>query len=223
MSIKFVAFDIDGVIFSSENFLQESYYNGVMEFLKKNPSKKFPPPKKEKILKFVGKTYKEILTGLFPGINNEEIIEMRKYILKSLIYNILSKKGVLLKGAKEILYYLKEKKIKTGTASNGSKIYVEAILQTYNLYEYFNEIIFVGVDNFEEKTDILKYYKKKYMLKKNEILMVGDRITDLNAAINADTLFAGIKGHGYEDELKGSDYIIDNLNQLINIIGSSIK
>ena len=60
MKVKFVAFDIDGVIFSSEYFLQESYFNGILEYVKKNPSLRLDPPEKNKILKLVGKTYKEI-------------------------------------------------------------------------------------------------------------------------------------------------------------------
>lgn len=220
MSIEFVAFDVDGVIYSSENFLQESYYQGVIDYLKKNTSKNFIPPKKEDILKNVGKTYREILTSLFPDISEKEMVELRKFILRDLTLKISSKKGVLLNGVFETLSYLKNKNIKIGTASNGSKEYVEAVLRTYNIYEFFNEVKYVGIEEFREKTDILKYYKNKYNLKKNQIIMVGDRITDLIAAREAKTIFVGIKGHGHEKELEGSDFIINNLKQLIKIIES---
>ena len=216
--IKFIALDIDGVIYSSENFLHEAYKIGINDFLKDYPIEGIKVPQLQDIINLVGQTYKVIISNLFPKLEEKEKLILREYILKALIHLIEEKKGILLEGVYEFLNYFKNNKILIGTASNGSESYCEAVLKTYDLVKYFDERKYVDFFNFNDKSDILNHYKKKYNLKKDEILFIGDRFTDVEAAIKSQTLFIGISGHGNINELKNVKIIVNNLRESIPFI-----
>jgi len=60
--IKFIAFDIDGVIFDSSNFIEQAYSEAINQFCDQNPSLSLTKPKKSDIVFLIGKTYKEIVS-----------------------------------------------------------------------------------------------------------------------------------------------------------------
>ncbi len=215
--IKFCAFDIDGVIYSSENIIQTSYSKAVKQYIKENNNFNFPIPTKSEIIAQIGKTYKDIVSNLFPGITEKDAKGLRKLLLAILEEEIRSKNGIFYNKIVKVLKDLKEMDIIIGTGSNGAETYCNAILETYEIKKFFQEQKYVDFETYYEKTDLLKYYLKKYNLKSNELLFIGDRITDYNAAKNVNCIFIGVKGHGHDDELKDSDYIINDLLKIPSI------
>ncbi len=218
--IKFIAFDIDGVIFDSSNFIEDAYSEAINLFCDKYPSLSLNKPKKSDIVYLIGKTYKEIVAALFPYLQDLYHEEFRKILLNILNRRIRNKEGKIFENSIQIIKELHEKSYLIGTASNGSSIYGEAVLQTYELDTYFNEIVYVDFQRFNSKKDILAYYLLKYDLKSTELLMVGDRLTDLNAARENSVYFCGIVGHGNFNEISNSDFIIHDLNSLPTILNS---
>ncbi|MCX8059207.1 MAG: HAD hydrolase-like protein [Spirochaetes bacterium] len=216
--IKFIALDIDGVIYSSENFLHEAYQIGIKNFVKDYNIKDIKIPQLKDIINLVGQTYKIIISTLFPDLEEELKIVLRNYVLDALVNLISNKKGILLEGVYEFLKFSTENKYLIGTASNGSSTYCEAVLETYNISKYFNERVYVDFINFNDKADILDYYIDKYNLKNDELLFIGDRLADVNAAKKVNCLFIGISGHGSEDELKDANIVVNNLREAVPFI-----
>jgi len=216
--IKFIAFDIDGVLFDSSNFIEDAYSIAINQFCDRYPTLSLNKPQKADIVFLIGKTYKEIVSALFPYLPSDYHDIFRQHLLKILEEKIRNNEGKLTENSFEIIKNLSESNYLIGTASNGSSIYGNAVLQTYNLDKYFNETHFVDFQKFNSKKDILAYYLNKYNLKSNELLMVGDRLVDLNAARDNSVYFCGIVGHGNQSEIAKSDFMIHDLNSLPTIL-----
>lgn len=220
MKIKFIAFDIDGVIFDSSFFIEEAYSEAIDLFCNKYVSLSLKKPSRDEIIFVIGKTYKEIISYLFPYLPANYHEHFRSILLDILDTKIREKKGTLLPGTEEVISSLYIQGYFLGTASNGSQAYAEAVLQTYNLDKYFKEMKFVDFTYFNSKQDILSYYLKTYNLKNSELLMVGDRKVDLDAAKANNTYFCGIVGHGNQEEIIDSDFIIPSLYSLDTILNT---
>lgn len=218
--IKFIAFDIDGVIFDSSNFIEDAYSEAINLFCDKYPSLSLSKPKKSDIVFLIGKTYKEIVSALFPYLADNYHDIFRQILLKILEKKIKNFEGELSENSFEIIKELSNKGYLIGTASNGSSIYGNAVLETYGLNEFFNEILYVDFVNFNSKKDILSFYLKKYNLSPNELLMVGDRFVDFTAAKANLVYFCGIVGHGNLSEITESDFIINSLISLPTILST---
>lgn len=216
--IKFISLDIDGVIYSSESFLHKAYEIGIQNFIKDYKIENIKVPSLKDIINLVGQTYKVIINTLFPFLEDNYKLILREYVLKALVELIKNKEGILLEGVYEFLDFAKSNNFFIGTASNGSESYCEAVLKTYNIDKYFDERVYVDFNRFYDKAEILKYYLDKYDLKNEEMLFIGDRLADVNAAKKVNCLFIGISGHGSEDELKDVNIIVNNLREAVPFI-----
>jgi len=95
--IKFIAFDIDGVIFDSSNFIEQAYSEAINQFCDQNPSLSLTKPKKSDIVFLIGKTYKEIVSSLFPFLPNNYHDIFRQILLKILDQKIRNFEGEIIK------------------------------------------------------------------------------------------------------------------------------
>lgn len=218
--IRFIAFDIDGVLFDSSNFIEQAYSEAINLFCDENPSLSLTKPKKSDIVFLIGKTYKEIVSSLFPLLPNEYHDKFRQILLDILNKKIRNFEGKIIENSVDIIKSLYENSYILGTASNGSSIYGNAVLETYDLKKYFNEVLYVDFINFNSKKDILAFYLQKYSLNPSELLMVGDRLVDLTAARANGTYFCGVVGHGNLFEIAESDFIINSINSLPTILST---
>lgn len=218
--IKFIAFDIDGVIFDSSNFIEQAYSEAINQFCDQNPSLSLSKPKKSDIVFLIGKTYKEIVSSLFPFLPNNYHDIFRQILLKILDQKIRNFEGEIIKDSFDVIKTLHEKGYLIGTASNGSSIYGNAVLETYDLIKYFNEVLYVDFVNFNSKKDILSFYLKKYSLKPSELIMVGDRNVDLVSARENLVYFCGVVGHGNLQEIAESDFIINSITSLPTVLNT---
>lgn len=216
--IKFIAFDIDGVIYDSGNFIEQAYSEAINIFCDQNPDLSLSKPKKSDIVFLIGKTYKEIVSSLFPYLSDKYHDNFRKILLNILNERIRNFEGTIIENSIEVIKSLHNQNYILGTASNGSAIYGNAVLQTYQIDKYFNEIQYVDFIEFNSKKDILSYYLKKYSLKPTELLMVGDRLVDLQAAKANYVYFCGVVGHGNLSEIADSDFIINSIDFLPTIL-----
>ena len=117
---------------------------------------------------------------LFPELG----AEAREYLslrwTQNLVSLIRQKKGELISGVEETIPLLFNEGYRMLVASNGAKAYVEAILETYDLKKYFSEPFLYAEGEIRNKTDIVGLYLKG--LDYGKIIMIGDRLTDLDAA-----------------------------------------
>jgi len=215
---KYLAFDIDGTIFSSENILYPSYELSVDEFNKGSDYKIIVPSEKS-IFNLVGKPSKEIYKELFPEFTKNDIDIFAKLLRTSLVKLIFQGKGIYYDNIIEIIKELSEDGYKIIAASNGSLEYVSAVLKYAGLYEIFEAYNIVVIDhskNIFTKGDILESYQNRYKFKSEDCIMIGDRTSDINASKQINCPFIGtLYGHGNNSEIEKSTEIIENTDQLI--------
>jgi adenosylhomocysteine nucleosidase len=130
---------------------------------------------------------------------------------------IREKKGTLIENVFETIAELNGKSYKMLVASNGVRAYVEAILETYGLKKYFSEPFIYPEGDIVNKTGVIEYYISA--LGDPEIIMIGDRYTDLEAAVENKIPFIGCAfGHAGADEIAGERYIVHNFKEIPEMV-----
>lgn len=121
-------------------------------------------------------------------------------------------KPTLYEGALEILRYLKEKGYYLIFISNCKKEYKAYHMQTFDLEQYFDEMVCSEEYDFIPKYEILRQIKDKYP---KESIIIGDRRQDLEAGKKNDIYTIGCTyGFALDGELEGADFLIDDINVL---------
>jgi phosphoglycolate phosphatase len=210
-----LAFDMDGVIYSAENFIAEAYENAI-----KNSGLGFEPPTTDEILTVIGKPVGAIFTELFGELNNKQIgkllVETRTEICKM----IKEDKGHIFDGMPEIISKL-AKDYTLSICSNAGNQYVVTILEHYKLKPYFTPDPALTLENTgaEDKKKLLEHYIMTSDADASGWIMIGDRKSDLEAAQYNNCPFIGcFWGHGEIEELDGADVIIENPESLIKAV-----
>jgi phosphoglycolate phosphatase len=214
-NIKAIAFDVDGTLFSSENIILDTYIESIQNFVTAT-SLQIEIPTKEKILEQVGLPVKEIFKNLLPFLKEDQRDSISDNVLKLLCEKIESKKGTLYEGVLETVSHLSTKEYLLFIASNGRAPYINSILNTYGLKKYFGELVVINYSTIRSKGDILKSYIKRMNLAGKNILMVGDRISDLDAALENNSPFAFCEfGHAEKGEVNTYDIALKNMSDLL--------
>ncbi len=198
--VKLIIFDFDGVIINSKKNMEISWRN----VQKKTGSKiKF-----NKYFNKIGIPFFKILTK----INFDKDFKYAKKVYDDTSIKNINKIKLFPK-AKYVLNKLSKKYIVVLITSK-SRARTKIILKKFKLnFDY----IFCPEDNFKSKPnpEVIKYLKKKYKLKKNEIIMIGDSLADKNLAQNAKVKFIfAIYGY-FKLRCKNS---IKNLTEIIKFI-----
>ncbi|CAM3495869.1 HAD family hydrolase [Pseudostreptobacillus hongkongensis] len=173
--IKLAIFDMDGLIFDSENL----YVNTFPKIFKKYGHNL----NKEQVVKTLGQNHKsvrEYYTAEFPNIdfdlvNNELMTEL---INSSNNGNLNMKIGVI-----ELLEYLKVKNIKIAIASSSKREMIELYTKNANIFEYFDYII-SGEDVVNSKPDPEIFIKamKYFNISPKETIIFEDSFNGIIAA-----------------------------------------
>ncbi|MCB1189005.1 MAG: HAD family hydrolase [Leptospiraceae bacterium] len=215
---KLLAFDIDGTLFSSEEIILPTYQEAIEKFLLSKHSKIIPPSKDE-IIEQIGKPVKTIFQNLFPNIQEKDRDTISQFVLEILCKKIENGEGILYESVRETIYQLFQKQYTIVTASNGRKPYIETILKTHGLNNYFQDIVTLDYHTIKTKGDILDFYKKQYNLDGSQILMIGDRSSDRDAALQADTHFVFTSfGHASKNEISNFSKQIDSIGELLDFL-----
>lgn len=208
MSIRLIAFDVDGTLFTSEAIVHDAYRDALDRFA---PARNgaWPVPSTRTILDQIGKTSGQILKNLFPAITPSETHELGHLIRKNLIRLIHDGRGSLLHGVEDTLRALQISGYQLRLASNGNPNYVEAIVTHYRLDRFFGPFVAVDGQDTRDKGDVLNTYKSLLGVHDRELCMVGDRESDLNAARKAGCHFIGLLcGHGSPAELDAPEAVL---------------
>jgi phosphoglycolate phosphatase len=204
--IKAVFFDFDMTLANTEKGALATY-TAFCKFANLFPHKsalgEFTGSKvSENIKKFTSnKTEQKMLYNLFLKIFAYEIPSFEVY-------------------GKDLLLYLKKKKIKIIIISNNSKKAVKAACKYWKIpYD-----ILVGDEDMRkewEKHQEITFLRKKLKLKNSQVLYVGDHIHDIEEAKKAKIHIASVTtGMFSRRELLRyhPDHIVNDLNKLIKII-----
>lgn len=213
--IKAVLFDVDGVIYDDNKELIDFHKQTAKTLDLRIPSD-------TEIYKHFGKSWNEIIDTLWPGIDKGKF--RKKYLEILNAANFLPKFNGDVKGTIEFL----RTKYKIGLVSGGIKERIETKLKNHDIYHFFDVII--AADDTERHKpfgDPVLKACEELKVKPDEVVYIGDNITDYEAAKAAKILFVGFIWKGLNDffedlKLKNSVDKFENIPKEIEKIEAEL-
>jgi phosphoglycolate phosphatase len=219
---RLVAFDLDGVLYSSEPFLGEAYREAIANVNTARPGSFARVPTTREILDHVGWPVPMILQRLFPHVDDEAIRRLHSETLDVICGHVARGDGLLYPDVAVTLRALRAAGLQLAVASNGRTRYVEAVLATYALGDLF--IPRVTADMVGDKTSVLRFYCYRLGVAHEAVVMVGDRASDVEAARAVGCRFVGCDyGHGYRHEIETAGPLVSRFADLPPIIGGLMQ
>jgi phosphoglycolate phosphatase len=217
-----VAFDLDGVLYSSEPFLGEAYREAIAAVNACRPGSFPRVPTTREILDHVGWPVPVILDRLFPAIDREAVQLLYAETLTVICAHVAHGEGILFPGVTETLPRLRAAGWLLAIASNGRRRYVEAVLGANRIAPQFVELVTVdGEPPIAEKAGLLRAYLTRHQLTAQNLVMVGDRASDVEAAAATGCQFVGCDyGHGYRHEIEVAGPLVSGFGQLPDVIAA---
>ncbi|TGK21879.1 HAD family hydrolase [Leptospira fluminis] len=218
-SIRALAFDVDGTLFSSEGIILETYAEAIRLF-SVSSGIPLPVPDRERIMLEIGKPVKTIFLNLVPQLQEFQRDQISDSVLRLLVEKIKSGAGEFYPKVKETVLSLKRKGFRILAASNGRRPYVETILEVSGILPLFDPILILDNASLKTKGDLVAGYLKKYELSPTDLLMIGDRSSDYDAARENGCPFAFCAyGHAPEGEIPDWEISLSKLADLDVILG----
>ncbi len=209
--IKGIFFDLDGTLYLSTPILHSAYAEGI-ESYNEASGRGVRIPTEQEVLEQVGNPVEEIYANLFPELVPEERDKMTRRIVSNLLKKINSRGGRLVEGIPAVLDQLSSK-YSLALVTNAQKAYMDAVVETYELGKYFSSMICAGEIETNDKARLIEISLKRLDLEAEEVVMVGDRISDRKAAEQAGTGFIGCSfGHGSDGSI--GELKVDSLKEI---------
>jgi phosphoglycolate phosphatase len=217
-----IAFDLDGVLYSSEPFLGEAYRESIVSVNAQRPGSFPRVPSPREILDHVGWPVPVILERLFAAVDRAAVDLLSAETLRVICAHVARGDGRLFPGVAETLQRLRAAGFQLAVASNGRRQYVDSVLLATDLTRYFIELVTVdGGGAIREKADVLRAYLARLGLTPAHLVMVGDRASDVEAAARVGCRFIGCDyGHGYRREIDGAGPVVSAFDQLPDCIAA---
>lgn len=205
MKYDYIIFDFDGtVVDTGEGILKSLQYS----FKAMGQA----VPDMSDLKKFIGPPVHYSYTHFY-GVSEDEVgLYIKKYRER------YTEKGVyecyLYEGMKELFISLKENNIKIGIASSKPIRLIYAVADYLGITDKFDAIVGVKVDDSKHSTKaglISECMELLGVTEKEKVLMVGDRLFDIEGAKGAGVDSCGaLWGYGSRDELEeyGATYIV---------------
>lgn len=213
MGFNNAIFDLDGTIVESSE--------GIIQSVKYALNKMGKTEYDEKILmKFIGPPLTDSFSLYFnmsESDANKAVAFYRENYSVDGVY-----KTRLYDGVKELIISLKQKGVKVYIASSKPQVFVEKVLKSHGLNEYFDFVAGATFDKTRHnKIDVLKYLLEQTGIDTNQSLMIGDRFHDIEGGHHFNIKSAGVLyGFGNREEFikYDADYIVNDCSALYKII-----
>ncbi len=210
---KGIIFDIDGTLTSTFDLIFASFNYVMKKYLNKNYSN-------EEIIGLFGPTEDQILDELC-GENSAKA--------KEDYYNFYSENhhmAELYPGIKELLEYIKSKKVYLSIYTGKGRKAAAITLKKLQIFDYF-DLMISGDEVKEHKPspEGIELFINKFKIPQDKVLMIGDAPSDIKAARAAGVEVASVLWDSYSKEqvLKlNSDYIFHSVSELSEFIKSNI-
>lgn len=196
-----IAFDLDGVLYSSEPFLGEAYREAIANVNAHHPGAFPRVPATAEILAHVGWPIPVIFANLFPDAAEAALALLHAETLEVICRRVGQREGIFYPHVAETLHGLRDAGHALCVASNGRTRYVDTVLTTYAIADLFLPL--VTADDVGDKTAILRHYMAIVPAPARRTVMVGDRASDVEAARAVACHFIGCDyGHGHRQEIE---------------------
>jgi phosphoglycolate phosphatase len=213
-----LALDMDGTIFDCGEIILDAYHEGIMRFRQLSRNDSIPLPSLQEIMSVIGTPNDSIFDALFPAQSVEERTAINKMCSDSLVGRVRKGGGRIFEGVAATMKELHEIGCVMHAASNGTRAYIEAILETNNLMRYISKPVVTIDDGFADKTDIVRRYRRDIALD-SPLIMIGDRQSDRMAAEENIIPFIGCSfGHAGISEIDGARWIAHGFSEIPGII-----
>lgn len=209
---KHILFDLDGTIIDSAPGIINSIMYAIDQL-------GFPPVDPDALRVFIG-----------PPLQNQfkEYLhltdEQGEYAVQC-FKDYYRRRGIqecsVFPGVGEMLHYLETMGYKLYIATSKPEKFARQILTGYALDHYFT---FIGGSEMDEKTrankaEVIEYVlKENYITELHEVLMIGDRMHDIEGAKICGLEAMGILyGYGSKEEFEdaGADYIVTSTQEIV--------
>ncbi|MEO5627517.1 MAG: HAD-IA family hydrolase [Candidatus Saccharimonadales bacterium] len=208
--IKAVVFDVDGTLIDSQEMVLKAYKH-VAE------SHGVRPPTHDEIMVYMGKSVRDISSGLFPDHDPEIISKMSTGYVAENAHKVMAFSGL-----KELFDTLKNRGIKLAVVTGGDHN-VHAVLKSHDIEQEFTSIVHTGrITNSKPDPEGIRLALDECQVEPLNSVMIGDMSYDILAGRNAKVAATVGVTHGFgtkEDlEAAGADYILDSLSTIIEVI-----
>ena len=203
-------FDLDGTIINSSDEVMECMYKAFCRA-------DYIVDKTKLTSNLIGPPLNIIISNIAPELKDEKKLSEIMLNFREIYDNDKNDISIVYDDVRKTLGFLKESGCRLFMATFKPKKPTFRIIKQFNLH-YFEDIY--TVDKFETpmtKDEMIKDIIQKYNLKKDETVMVGDAISDIQAAH-----LVGIKAvgalYGYGDNktelINSADILIENIGEL---------
>lgn len=206
MKLKAVIFDADGTLFDTFTMIYDSYVHVA-------DTHHLPRPTEAALKALLGRPIREILLGLFPGTDVEQLFKTSDdYVSQNFL------KSKVHEGMLELLDELVAQGLKLAILTSGATR-IHSVLQHHGVAEHFTSVV------HSERISKHKPNPEGFLLASTEcdcqpatMVMVGDMSVDIEVGQRANCLATVGITHGFGSreslEEAGADYLIDSLVEL---------
>lgn len=215
MKFKGIIFDLDGTLVNSLEDISDAM-NKVLQGLN------YPTHTYETYQYFIGSGLRNLVSKALPATNNsDEQIEICFECMINEYREMCTVKTKPYEGIVELLENLTSQNIKMAVFSNKADELTKKIADQI-FPNSFDTAIGLSTEELKKPNPFEALeIGKKWNLKPEEILFVGDSDIDMKTAVNANMFPVGVTwGYRTEEELKssGAKVVINNASELIEIL-----
>ena len=213
-NVKSIIFDFDGTLHNTIKIYYPAFSSGV-ELLREHGFARDFELSEKNVAKFLGEKPNFAYDLIARGADDSLKKEVMALVGKKMDENIKNGLGELYEGTIKVLEEL-SKNYDLYILSNCRESYLDTALDVYGIKKYFKKYFAAETYDFLPKEDIIKKERQKI---KEEIIFVGDRHHDMEAARinNLKSIFCSY-GFGSEEEGKDASYKISSLGEILKLL-----
>ena len=216
---KNILFDLDGTITDSANGITNAVKYGIKKMSEIYPDLNIVLPEDNILRKFIGPPL-DISFKKYIYDDQDKAMEFIKYYREDYNGNDGLFNCTLYDGIYDLIKTLYNNNFNTYLATAKPLESAVRIIKHFDLDKYFTNMygaILGGA--IKNKLDVLKEASLKENFNKNETIMIGDRIDDIEASKNMGFDSIAVRyGFGNDEEFRDATYIADNTKQILDII-----